>query len=205
MERQVTIMKKRLFLLTALALCVGFAAVATGQMGTAYATASAQRHVIVTRQYAGATFEKQNRTTVTSVYVDTAIDMSHGPGEQKMQRSTWVDLTYEQHDLASGAVLQRYYGEARQVDLRFGPQMRWATLDATVPVKDTRGHSFTVSLHITWQATGPVQRDTTTSAHEQSRGIYRQATALGTLNGKALPTVAFADLVFTRYAGSSDS
>lgn len=198
-------MWKRTVTAIGLALAVAATLVGAGRVGSAQAAAAATQHehLIVTDYTAQASFENQGKTTVTSVAVDASIEVRREAGTQHgVRRVVLVDLTYEQRDLATGTVLQRYYGETTQgVELRFGPQLRRATLDARVPVTDDHGRTFTVTLHVDWQATGPLQREK--PAHEyHSRGAYRQATASGTLNERVIPSASpgpYADLIFTTY------
>ncbi|HET9980003.1 MAG TPA: hypothetical protein VFQ32_06150, partial [Ktedonobacterales bacterium] len=128
---------RRLFVLMGLAVGVGLALVVPVGAGgplisIAQAHASAGKptvtHISFREQTAEAEFAQEVNHVNTYVYVlADAIDFHAPPGPPE-RAVPGVYLLIEQYDTQTGMGLLFASGEASPVDLRFGAQLRWATL-----------------------------------------------------------------------------
>lgn len=179
---------RRLFVLMGLAVGVGLALVVPVGAGgplisIAQAHASAGKptvtHISFREQTAEAEFAQEVNHVYTYVYVlADAIDFHAPPGPPE-RAVPGVYLLIEQYDTQTGMGLLFASGEASPVDLRFGAQLRWATLRATVPVTDEEsGRSLTITVQIQWQAGGPLER-IHTNDHHHSPGLTTTSHFLG--------------------------
>lgn len=209
---------RRFFVLVGLAVGVALALVApTGQGETLLGVAQAQAHASAGKptffhitwrdQMAEAEFAQEIDHVYTYVYVLADAMDFHAPPSPPEHAVPGVYLLLEQVDTRTGMARLFASGEASPVNLRFGGQLHWATLQATVPVTDEElGRTLTVTIQIRWQANGPLEKISTIERHrspglnviDHFRGLRRSSsTVTGTLTGwegQSLPPPVWTNL-----------